>query len=30
LKSSFTAIDLGGFAIKTALDRSGISADQVD
>src|SRR5919112_1271527 len=27
---SFTAMDLGGFAIKAALERSGISGDQVD
>ena len=26
----FTAMDLGGFAISAALDRSGISGDQVD
>ena len=26
----FTAMDLGGFAIKAALERSGISGDQVD
>ena len=28
--SSFTAMDLGGFAIKAALERAGISPDQVD
>ena len=27
---SFTAMDLGGFAIKAALERSGIGGDQVD
>jgi acetyl-CoA C-acetyltransferase len=27
---SFTAMDLGGFAISAALERSGISGDQVD
>jgi len=27
---SFTAMDLGGFAISSALERSGISGDQVD
>jgi acetyl-CoA C-acetyltransferase len=27
---SFTAMDLGGFAIKSALDRAGISGDAVD
>jgi acetyl-CoA C-acetyltransferase len=27
---SFTAMDLGGFAIKAALERSGVSGDQVD
>ena len=26
----FTAMDLGGFAIKAALERSGVSGDQVD
>jgi acetyl-CoA C-acetyltransferase len=26
----FTAMDLGGFAIKSALERSGVSGDQVD
>jgi acetyl-CoA C-acetyltransferase len=26
----FTAMDLGGFAIKAALERSGIGGDQVD
>ncbi len=28
--ASFTAMDLGGFAIKAALERAGISGDQVD
>ena len=28
--SSFAATDLGGFAIKAALDRAGVSPDQVD
>jgi acetyl-CoA C-acetyltransferase len=28
--SGFTAMDLGGFAIKAALERAGISGDQVD
>ncbi|MBK9180139.1 MAG: acetyl-CoA C-acetyltransferase [Acidimicrobiales bacterium] len=28
--ASFTAMDLGGFAIKAALERAGVSADQVD
>jgi acetyl-CoA C-acetyltransferase len=28
--SSFTAMDLGGFAIKAALERAGIGGDQVD
>jgi acetyl-CoA C-acetyltransferase len=28
--SSFAATDLGGFAIKAALERAGVSADQVD
>src|SRR5947209_3097831 len=27
---SFTAVDLGGFAIKAALERAGVSGDQVD
>ena len=27
---AFTAMDLGGFAIKAALERSGIGGDQVD
>jgi acetyl-CoA C-acetyltransferase len=27
---SFTAMDLGGFAIKAALERAGVSPDQVD
>ncbi|HKY75090.1 MAG TPA: acetyl-CoA C-acetyltransferase [Acidimicrobiia bacterium] len=28
--ANFTAMDLGGFAIKAALERAGISGDQVD
>lgn len=28
--SSFTAMDLGGFAIKAALERAGVSPDQVE
>src|SRR5687768_8842262 len=28
--AGFTAMDLGGFAIKAALERAGISGDQVD
>ena len=28
--AGFKATDLGGFAIKAALDRAGVSADQVD
>src|SRR3954465_10200070 len=28
--ASFSAMDLGGFAIKAALERAGISGDQVD
>ena len=28
--ASFTAMDLGGFAIKAALERAGVTADQVD
>src|SRR6478752_1417461 len=28
--ASFTAMDLGGFAIKAALERAGVSPDQVD
>src|ERR1700741_5526197 len=27
---SFAAVDLGGFAIKAALERAGVSGDQVD
>jgi acetyl-CoA C-acetyltransferase len=27
---SFSATDLGGFAIKAALERAGVSPDQVD
>jgi acetyl-CoA C-acetyltransferase len=27
---SFTAMDLGGFAIKAALERAGITGDQVE
>ena len=26
----FSAMDLGGFAIKAALERAGVAADQVD
>ncbi|MEN3272643.1 MAG: acetyl-CoA C-acetyltransferase [Actinomycetota bacterium] len=28
--ASFSAMDLGGFAIKAALERAGVSGDQVD
>lgn len=28
--SSFSAVDLGGFAIKAAIERAGISPDQID
>ena len=28
--AGFSAMDLGGFAIKAALDRGGVGAEQVD